>query len=103
MNTLNALEAVVDRHGRDVLSDPIALTGALRSLPDPPAEDDIVALAAAAGAGAVGRMHAVLAAGGDADEALRAAVDLAGPAAGDRAGLACGLLGAALGFLPRDA
>ncbi|WP_125789559.1 hypothetical protein [Amycolatopsis sp. WAC 01375] len=100
MTTLTALEDVVDRHGRDALSDPIVLTGALRSLPDPPPEAEINALAAAAGAGAAQRMRAVLEDGGTPAEAHRAATEACGGDAG--ADWACGHLGAALGFLPRD-
>ncbi|WP_410580687.1 hypothetical protein [Amycolatopsis sp. lyj-108] len=100
MTTLTALEDVVDRHGRDALSDPIVLTGALRSLPDPPPDTEINALAAAAGAGAAQRMRAVLEDGGTPAEAHRAAIEACGGDAG--AEWACGQLGAALGFLPRD-
>ncbi|WP_410604295.1 hypothetical protein [Amycolatopsis sp. lyj-90] len=98
MTTLTALEDVVDRHGREALSDPIVLTGALRSLPDPPPDAEIGALAAAAGAGAAERMRAVLEGGGSPAEALQAAT----AACGAGAEWACGQLGAALGYLPRD-
>ncbi|MEU3622159.1 hypothetical protein BS329_34235 [Amycolatopsis coloradensis] len=100
MTTLTALENVVDRHGRDALSDPIVLTGALRSLPDPPPDAEISALAAAAGAAAPARMRAVLENGGGPAEALRVATAACGGDAG--AEWACGQLGAALGYLPRD-
>jgi hypothetical protein len=102
MNTLTVLEAVVELHGREVLSDPIALNGALRGFPTPPPEAEITALVAAAGAGAVERMRAALAAGAGPDAARRAAVETAVAAAGEHAEWACELLGAALGFLPHD-
>ncbi|MEV6906899.1 hypothetical protein [Amycolatopsis sp. NPDC051071] len=100
MTTVTALEEVVDRHGRAALSDPIALTGALRSLPEPPSDAEISALAAAAGAGAAERMRAALEGGGSPSDAHRAATEACG--ANDGAAWACGQLGAALGYLPRD-
>ncbi len=100
MTTVTALEEVVDRHGRAALSDPIVLTGALRSLPGPPSDAEISALAAAAGAGAAERMRAVLEGGGSPAEAHRAATEACGAHPG--ADRACGQLGAALGYLPRD-
>ncbi|MFD6066946.1 hypothetical protein [Amycolatopsis lurida] len=100
MTTVTALEDVVDRHGRDALSDPITLTGALRSLPDPPPDAEITALAAAAGAGAAQRMRSVLEDGGSPATAHRAATAACGGDAG--AEWACGQLGAALGYLPRE-
>ncbi|WP_181776544.1 hypothetical protein [Amycolatopsis pittospori] len=96
MTTVTALEEVVDRHGRSALSDPIVLTGALRSLPEPPPAAEISALAAAAGAGAAERMRTVLEEGGSPAEALQAATE----ASGDD--WACRQLGTALGYLPRD-
>ncbi|WP_410661529.1 hypothetical protein [Amycolatopsis sp. lyj-112] len=101
MSTLTALENVVDRHGRAALSDPIVLTGALRSLPDPPSDAEIAALAAAAGTGAAEKMRAVLEDGGSPADAHRAATLACG--ANADAEWACGLLGTALGYLPRDA
>lgn len=97
---MTALEDVVDRHGRAALSDPIVLTGALRSLPDPPSDAEIAALAAAAGTGATERMRAVLDDGGSPADAHRAATEACG--ANADAEWACGQLGAALGYLPRD-
>ncbi|MFI6024766.1 hypothetical protein [Amycolatopsis magusensis] len=100
MSTLTALEEVADRHGRAALSDPIVLTGALRSLPVPPAEAEISALAAAAAAGAPDRMRAALENAGSPADALREAVAACGGGSG--AEWACGQLGAALGYLPRE-
>ncbi|QFU89836.1 hypothetical protein [Amycolatopsis sp. YIM 10] len=100
MSTLTALEEIVDRHGRAALSDPIVLTGALRSLPVPPTDAEIGALTAAAAAGAPDRMRAVLENAGSSDDARRAAVAACG--GGGAAEWACGQLGAALGYLPRD-
>ena len=97
--TIDALEEVVTRHGRAALDDPITLTGALRSLTDPPPEDDVSALAAAAGAGAPARIRAAVEQGRTPEQALD---DVAPASAEDRTRWACAQLGAALGLLPRS-
>jgi hypothetical protein len=98
---LAALDGVVERHGRAVLTDPLALAAALRGAPDPLPEADVAALVAVAGSGAVDRMRAVLEGGGDA-AAAHAAASEAARSAGPRAAWACAELGAALGLLPRS-
>ncbi|GLZ41980.1 hypothetical protein [Actinokineospora sp. NBRC 105648] len=100
MTTLTALEEVVDRHGRATLADPIALTGALRSLATPPPDADIADLAGVSASGAVERLRAAVEAGARPQEARAEALR---GTTGDRAEWAVDQLGAALGYLPRGA
>jgi hypothetical protein len=101
---LVALDAVVTRHGPDVLADPLALEAALRAATVPLLGPQFAALVGVAGTAAVARMRAALAERADPDAVLAAGVDAAGvDAAADPAAVswACAMLGAALGYLPR--
>jgi hypothetical protein len=95
-----ALEAIIERHGRGAVADPLALAAALRGLTAPPSEPEIAALVEAVSTDALDRMRAALERGADAEAAVDAAVaDRPDPAP---ARWAVTVLGVALGLLPRS-
>jgi hypothetical protein len=93
--TLALLEAAVDRYGREAVTDPVALEGALRAVTVAPPEPQIAALVDAAASAAVPRLRAALEQGAEPAAALE-------QAAGDpTARWAVAVTAAALGLLPR--
>ncbi|WP_214405493.1 hypothetical protein, partial [Pseudonocardia lacus] len=75
---LDLLDAVVDRHGPDVLGDAVALEGALRMATAPPPEAQLTAMVGAAATGASARMRAARAEGAGPDAVIAAGTEVAG-------------------------
>ncbi|WP_214406053.1 hypothetical protein [Pseudonocardia lacus] len=94
---VDLLDATIERYGRDVVTDPLALAAALRAATDPPPDEVVAILVAVAGSGAVERLRAAV--DRDVDPAAAAADAVADGAEDERWGVT--LVGAALGLLPR--